>query len=275
MLITQDSLSASPILLDIVLLHAIPQVVPADAEEWVDELRLQGEKETLGLYLTGHPIDRYRAEFSGLGITPIASLSLDKGVEKNHRRRGQRVMVAGLTVAVSHRQTQRGRMASMLLDDRSGRIEVTLFSDACETYGELLTSDRVVVVIGNLSHDEYRGGLSIRVDQVAEFEQVRAASAGSITLKLNERGLSDRKMSLSDYILELEHILTAYRGGNCPLRISYQANGARAVLAFGDDWRVQPTDELIRRLERLARPGRVEVKYSQSANQRALPEQAM
>ena len=251
------------------------QVVPADAEEWVDELRLQGEKETLGLYLTGHPIDRYRAEFSGLGITPIASLSLDKGVEKNHRRRGQRVMVAGLTVAVSHRQTQRGRMASMLLDDRSGRIEVTLFSDACETYGELLTSDRVVVVIGNLSHDEYRGGLSIRVDQVAEFEQVRAASAGSITLKLNERGLSDRKMSLSDYILELEHILTAYRGGNCPLRISYQANGARAVLAFGDDWRVQPTDELIRRLERLARPGRVEVKYSQSANQRALPEQAM
>lgn len=166
-------------------------------------------------------------------------------------------------------------MASMLLDDRSGRIEVTLFSDACETYGELLTSDRVVVVIGNLSHDEYRGGLSIRVDQVAEFEQVRAASAGSITLKLNERGLSDRKMSLSDYILELEHILTAYRGGNCPLRISYQANGARAVLAFGDDWRVQPTDELIRRLERLARPGRVEVKYSQSANQRALPEQAM
>ena len=250
------------------------QVVPADAEEWVDELRLQGEKETLGLYLTGHPIDRYRPEFAGLGITPIASLSLEKGNGKDYRRRGQRVMVAGLAVSVSHRQTQRGRMASMLLDDRSGRIEVTLFSEACETYRELLTGDRVLVVVGNLSHDEYRGGLSIRVDQVVEFEQVRAASAGSINLNIDALPLLDRKAAPSEYILELEQLLSAYRGGDCPLRVTYQANGASAVLAFGDDWRVQPTDELIRRLERFTRPGRVEVKYGQGASRRAPSEQA-
>ncbi|MET0094456.1 MAG: DNA polymerase III subunit alpha, partial [Sedimenticola sp.] len=55
------------------------QVVPKDAEEWDDEIRLQGEKETLGLYLTGHPIDRYESELSGLGCTRIANLALDGG----------------------------------------------------------------------------------------------------------------------------------------------------------------------------------------------------
>ncbi|MCB1750348.1 MAG: DNA polymerase III subunit alpha [Gammaproteobacteria bacterium] len=250
------------------------QVVQGEAEEWVDELRLQGEKETLGLYLTGHPIDRYLAEFTGLGITPIASLSLEKGNGKDYRRRSQRVMVAGLSVSVSHRKTQRGRMASILLDDRSGRIEATLFSEACETYAELLTVDRVLVVIGNLSHDEYRGGLSIRVDQVVAFEQVRATNAGSINIKIDEQRLHDRNVAAAEYILELEHVLSAYRGGDCPLHVTYEVKDASVVLALGDDWRVQPTDELIRRLERITRPGKIEVKYGQKARQRNLSEQA-
>jgi len=250
------------------------QVIPADAEEWVDELRLQGEKETLGLYLTGHPIDRYRPEFAGLGITPIASLSLDNGGGKDFRRRSRRVMVAGLTVAISHRQTQRGRMVNMTLDDRSGRIEVTLFSEACETYRELLTGDRVLVVVGNLNYDEYRGGMSIRVDQVVEFEQVRAAGASCINLNVDERRLRDRQLAPAEYIRELEQILSAYRGGDCPLRLTYKVNGASADLTLGDDWRVQPTDELIRRLERFTLPGRVEVKYGHNARQRAPSDQA-
>ncbi|MCP4285275.1 MAG: DNA polymerase III subunit alpha [Gammaproteobacteria bacterium] len=248
------------------------QVVPADTEEWEEELRLQGEKESLGLYLTGHPIDRYQPEFTGLGITPIASLALDSGSGgggEAYRKRGQRVMVAGLIVSVSHRQTQRGRMANLLLDDRSGRIEVTLFSEACETYRELLTADRVLVVVGNLSHDEYRGGLSIRVDQVVEFEQVRAASASSLIISLGNQRLYDRKMTVSEYIQELEKIVSAYRGGDCPLCMTYQTAGASAMLALGDDWRVQPTDELIKRLERFTQPGLVEVRYGYNSSLQA------
>jgi len=251
---------------------AAEQVVPPVTEEWEEELRLQGEKETLGLYLTGHPIDRYLPEFAGLGITPIASLSVEKSNGRDYRNRGQRVMVAGLTIAVSYRQTQRGRMASMLLDDRSGRIEVTLFAEACESYRELLSDDRVLVVIGNLNHDEYRGGLSIRVDQVAEFEQVRAAHASGIHVNIDHQRMVERKLGPNEYILELEQILSAYRGGDCPLRLCYQVNGAKAMLALGDDWQVAPTDELLRRLERFTLAGEVEVKYASKAHQRISPE---
>lgn len=252
---------------------AVKQVVPPVTEEWVDELRLQGEKETLGLYLTGHPIDRYLPEFAGLGITPIAELSVDKGSGRDYRNRGQRVMVAGLTISVSHRQTQRGRMASMLLDDRSGRIEVTLFAEACESYRELLSADRVLVVIGNLSHDEYRGGLSLRVDQVAQFEQVRAANASSIFLKLNKQRLNGRAQASNDSVLELERILSVYRGGDCPVHLCYQADGTKLLLEPGDDWRVQPTDELLRRLERFTLAVGVEVKYGNKARKPIPPEQ--
>ena len=78
-------------------------------------------------------------------------------------------------------------------------------------------------------------------------------------------GLNDRKMTLSEYIQELEQILSIYRGGVCPLRLTYQKHGVRAVLALGDDWRVQPTDELIRRLERFTLAGQVEVKYNRAS----------
>jgi len=58
------------------------------------------------------------------------------------------------------------------------------------------------------------------------------------------------------------------------LHVTYEVKDASVVLALGDDWRVQPTDELIRRLERITRPGKIEVKYGQKARQRNLSEQA-
>jgi DNA polymerase-3 subunit alpha len=240
------------------------QVLPAASEEWAEELRLQGEKETLGLYLTGHPIDRYRDEFSGLGVTPIASLSLDGGPgggNGGYRRRGQRVVVAGLVVAVSQRQTQRGRMASLQLDDRSGRIEVTLFSDACEAYADLLAEDRVLLVTGNLNHDEYRGGLAIRVDQVMEFEHARVLNATAIHFAIDHSDAEPAEGKGDDCLQALQQLLTAYRGGDCQLRLHYRCNQARAMIALGDEWRVRPTDELLRRLDRLTLSGRVRVKY--------------
>lgn len=241
------------------------QVVPDEQEEWEDDIRLQGEKETLGLYLTGHPIDHYLDEFPGLGITRIGNLALDEGPgggAKYHRRSSQRVMVAGLALSVSHRQTQRGRMGMLVLDDRSGRIEVTLFNDAYEAHQEVLVSDRILVVVGNLNYDEYRGGLSIRVDQVMEFEQARAASAGCLKLKADWRQLEEMKHTVPTFVRELETLCAPYRDGHCDLQLSYRGPHAMGTMVCGEEWRVSPRDELLRRLERLLGSGQVEVIYS-------------
>ena len=242
------------------------QVVPGDIEEWEDELRLRGEKETLGLYLTGHPIDRYVPEFAGLGATRIASLPIEQtppgGDKSGYRRRGgQRVMVAGLVLAVNYRQTQRGRMASVLLDDRSGRIEVTLFSEACETYRELLVGDRVLVVIGSLAYDDYRKSNSIRVDQVFDFEQARRLNASGLQLQLSWQLLEEQSLTAMEMARRLQEVLTPYRGGGCRIRLQYRRPDARALLQLGDGWAVEPSDELLRKLERLLGAGQVKVFY--------------
>ncbi|WP_321527991.1 DNA polymerase III subunit alpha [Sedimenticola selenatireducens] len=242
------------------------QMIPDDSEEWEDEIRLQGEKETLGLYLTGHPIDRYVPEMGGLGVTRIGNLSLDGGVGGDgggyQKRSKQRVMVAGLALSVSHRQTQRGRMGTVVLDDRSGRIEITLFSDAYEAFKDLLVSDRILLVAGNLNYDEYRGGLSIRVDQVMEFQQARELNATALRLTWNHRLLSRRQLTAKDFAEELSSVLTPYQGGVCDLQICYQGDTAAAALRCDESWRVHPADELLRQLSRLLNMESVEVIYS-------------
>ncbi|MCW8907344.1 MAG: DNA polymerase III subunit alpha [Sedimenticola sp.] len=239
------------------------QMIPEDNEEWDDELRLQGEKETLGLYLTGHPIERYVPEMAGLGVTRIGNLALEGGESGGYQRRSrQRVVVAGLALSVSHRQTQRGRMGTLVLDDRSGRIEITLFSDAYESFRDLLVSDRILLVAGTLNYDEYRGGLSIRVDQMMDFEQARAINAGALRLSWDSALVRERGETAGDFVETLCELLQAYRGGDCDLQISYRGDTASGHLRCDAGWRVEPRDELLKQLSRLLGNGAVTVDYS-------------
>ncbi|MFC1684272.1 DNA polymerase III subunit alpha [Pseudomonadota bacterium] len=231
-------------------------------EEWDEELRLQGEKETLGLYLTGHPIGRYEAELGSIvtaRIGKLEELGGDNG--RGRRQQKQRVVVAGLVVSMRQIQTQRGRMASLMLDDRSGRIEVTLFADVYEQHRELLGTDKVLVVAGNLGFDDFRGALSLRVDQVLEFEQAREAYARCLQLRADEGLLAEKGLTPGGFAAELKGIVGAYGGGHCALRLAYGRTDSQGMMELGPDWKVKPTDELLRRLERLLGGDGVQVIY--------------
>jgi DNA polymerase-3 subunit alpha len=242
------------------------QIMPHDVEDWSDEQRLQGEKETLGLYLTGHPIDRYEQELEGIGAVRIGSI-LQEGATApgnggSRRRHGSRqVMVAGLAISVSHRQTQRGRMGTVILDDKSGRIEATLFSETYESYRDLLTADKILVVVGSTNYDEYRGGMSVRVDQVYEFEQARSVNAQAIRLHSDGVLLKEQGLSQQGFLHQMEEILLPYLGGGCGVCMDFRREEASVLLEFGEEWRVNPTDELLRRLEGFSGVSRVDVLY--------------
>ncbi|MEW8508804.1 MAG: DNA polymerase III subunit alpha [Candidatus Thiodiazotropha sp.] len=238
------------------------QVIPKDVEEWVEEQRLQGEKETLGLYLTGHPIDRYADELRHISSSRIGDLSLDGVQDGGQRRRGKPVVVTGLVVSASHRQTQRGRMGTLVLDDRSGRIECTLFSETYEQHRELIAADNILVVSGSLNYDEFRGGLSIRVDNLLTFEQARSHYAGLLNIKVSINGLD-----VSGFSEQLQQILTPFKGGTTGIRLHYKTKDACGDIQLGNEWQVNPTDELLRRLEQYFGSGSVNVGYRQSAAQ--------
>ena len=98
----------------------LAEVGDASVQPWSEEERLAGERDTLGIYLTGHPYDRFRDELSAVADDDIRNLDLATP------RQG---VFAGLVVALRVLNTRRGKMAFVALDNGSSRIEVSLFSD--------------------------------------------------------------------------------------------------------------------------------------------------
>jgi DNA polymerase-3 subunit alpha len=240
-------------------------VVPAAIEEWDDDQRLVGEKDTLGLFLTGHPIDFYAAELKSLVGNRIARLSLDDMRETRFRRGGKKVTVAGMVVAVNRRNTARGAMASVLLDDKSGRIEAALFGEVFEQYRDQIASDRVVVVEGTLSHDEYRGGLSIRAESLRGIEEVRITRAHRVELAVVAARLRELGLGEDEFVARLRTLLEPVRGGQCEVRLRYVRDDAEVVLRLGTAWSVRPTDVVLRQLRRLLGPDAIRLRFGDPA----------
>jgi DNA polymerase-3 subunit alpha len=218
-----------------------------EARDWDDEIRLNGEKETLGLYLTGHPIDRYEAELRQFVSMRIANLN---------PKQEQTVTVAGLVVAMRTMNTKRGdKIAFITLDDRSGRLEVAVFSEAFQHYRDLLAKDRLLVVEGEASIDEYSGGMKMSARKIYDIDHARESFAKRLVLQV------DQQKAGNGFINGLASVLKPFREGHCPVRVDYRRDDATAQLLLGDEWRVRPTDELIRRLDELAGKGLVRVEY--------------
>ena len=194
--------------------------------------RLRGEKETLGLYLTGHPIDEYEGEVRRFARQRIVDLKPARDTQT----------VAGLIVNLRVMKNKKGdKMGFVTLDDRSGRIEASLFSDAFAAAQALLQTDALVVVEGEVSHDDFSGGLRLRAKRVLGLEEARTALAESLRVKVDTAGLQ------GDRLRWLGELCSRHRGA-CPLTLDYTGSSARALLQFGEVWRIDPADALIQAL---------------------------
>ena len=235
----------------------VPETVHP-AADWEEDLRLQGEKETLGLYLTGHPIDRFESDLAELDVTRLDVFS---GDGREAATAAERARVAGYVVAVNRRPTQRGYMASVLLDDRKGRIEAVFFTEAYEVFRDLLTADRVLVVEGSVARDDFRGGLSLRAERAMPLEALRVALATQIRIAVDAGLLRRHHWRGERFVDQLARHLAPFRGGTCQVVLDYAADEASGSLVLADEWRVEARDELLRQLRNLFGRGRVSVNY--------------
>ena len=250
-----------------------PQIAARRWPDWDEEERLLGEKETLGLYLTGHPINRYEAELREMvpqrigGLLESAQGLTSSGVvQLRGGDRDQRTVV-GLVHQIQVRKGARGRMASLTLDDRTARLEVTVFNDVYEPNREILVPDALLVITGNLKPDEYTSGLTLIARSVKPMAKARAELADHLLLHLD---LTEPEAHAAGAarVAQLHETLSGYRDeAGLPLRIRYCRPGARGRLRLGDAWRVAPEDALLKRLRHLlGGDERVQVIY-----QRELP----
>ncbi len=215
--------------------------------EWEDEERLRGEKETLGLYLTGHPIERYEDDLRQFVGQRLRDLRPTRGEG--------RTVVAGMIVAIRTMNSRRGeRIAFVTIDDRSGRLEVAFFGEAYQASREILAKDRIIVVSGQLSVDD-NDNLRFRAEEAHDIERARAIYAKRIELDLAADSSSH---TIVDGLAET---LRPYVPGPCPVQVNYLGERARASLVLGEDWAAEPADELLRRLRRLVGDDRVRMVY--------------
>jgi DNA polymerase-3 subunit alpha len=224
-------------------------------EPWSEKERLEAEKTTLGLYLTGHPIDQYDDELNHIRHANIASLLVD-AERSNSKMEGR---VAGLVVEMRTRQTKKGTMMGFAtLDDKTGRLEVAAFSRTFEAFKHILLKDNLLVAEGTLSIDDFSGGLRLTADRLYTFEEARGYFARSILLTINE---PEESLSSPPFIDGLTVLLQPFVGGNCPIQIDYGSSQATASLQLGEEWRVHPTDELLLQLKRFFTEESVGVRY--------------
>ncbi len=223
----------------------------SSVEPWSDKERLAAEKLTLGLFLTGHPIDQYEDELKHFTHGKIGGLQVTRG--KMEAR------VAGMIVEVRTRQTKQGKtMGFATLDDKTGRLECALFGDTYEQYRELFSKDNLIIAEGGLAVDNFSGALRLTVEKLYDIDQAREIYARA--LAINWTSSEDETIN-RQFFNKLNETLSPYKGGNCPIAINYVSDKAKASLQLGDAWRVHPTDDLVSRLRWLLGTDNIEVRY--------------
>ncbi|MGP1960118.1 MAG: DNA polymerase III subunit alpha [Arsenophonus sp. NC-TX2-MAG3] len=217
--------------------------------KWPEHLILEGERETLGLYLTGHPISAYLPEIehysSGLRLKDVNSTS-----------RGEISTVVGLALTAKVVTSKRGnRVGICTLDDRSGRLDIMLFSDTLERYQHLLVKNKILIATGQISFDDFNGSNKMSVHKLMELSEARNRYARGIAISLIDKQMNDQLLN------RLRDTLEPYRSGTVPVHFYYQKKDAFAKIKLGITWRVIPTNNLLIELRTLLGNQQVELEF--------------
>lgn len=192
-----------------------------------ERARLDGEKETLGYYLSGHPAKAYRLEFSSI-VTPVAALNLSQ-----HKK----VWLCAQVLSLRKIITKRGKkLAIVNVDDGTARLDVVCFSEILESSSELLQVGEIIVIEGEIALDEYNGGIRMTVSQLSSLTHARSRFSQYLQLDFNSND--------SARISQVQTLLKSHPG-ECPVRLSYRSKSAKAILSLGPDWLVNPDDRLL------------------------------
>ncbi len=201
---------------------------------WSDEVRLKGEKDTLGLYLTGHPIDVYRTELKSFISVRINELT--------PTRRGVTTVFAGLVLDVVNFPNR----MMVTLDDGTARIEVSANHERFQRFKEIIQVDRVVVIEGEIYEREGYDRPMGRLTKAFSLNEIRQKRANSIQIKLLPEHFSP---SLSQ---DLQKILLPFCDvdmcNHIPLQLHIDYAYASAEVHLGLNWKVAPQDALLAQL---------------------------
>ena len=198
------------------------------ARPWSLTELLNAEKESLGSFLSGHPMEAFETEVRKFAPRRIRELQANnQGV------------VAGLIMDIRTIKTQRGPMAVLTLDDGSGQLEATVYNDVFTEHRDLLQKDRIVLLEGRLQVDDFNGGLAMRTKTARSLEQARQAKVSQLRVRVASHRVDDHFNTL------LASTLRTAVGGQCPVVMEYVQPKGSVAVRLGGAWQVHPSDALL------------------------------
>jgi len=211
--------------------------------------RLGKEKDSLGLFLTGHMVDEYKEDFEHFTDLRLSKL-----------RTGQSaVTVGGLVFAMRAMKSKRGGTnAFVTLDDKTGRLEVQIFGELYDNAREKLKKDEIIFVRGSIEDDDFTGGKKMRASEVMTLEEARARNVSKLNVEIDTSNLCD------GFIDELAKILQPFRPRDtigCPVAVKIVNKMSQGDVILGDNWRVIPHDDLLQNLKEHYGSGKVHLQY--------------
>ena len=151
---------------------------------------------------------------------------------------------------------KRGNRVSVVLDDDTARMQVSLFSEAFQEFKQLLVKDEIVVVSGALRYDDFLASWTVNAKNVLPIDRVIESRAQSMVLSIAANGQGDQ------LFVELHDVLLPHRKGSCDVSVQYIGDTARARLSLGADWAVRPSRELRDKLAALLGAKNVRLLYA-------------
>jgi DNA polymerase-3 subunit alpha len=205
-----------------------------EIEEWDMVKKLRREKEALGFYITGHPLDRYREEVSRFATSTIEGLSTLKDRAT--------VRAAGVVESLRFKRTKRGeKMALFNLEDATGSVPVVVFPKVLGLYAPFLKGDEPLIIYGKAEVDDRM--VKIIAQDITSLEAVRQESIGAIELNLCEQCLS------RDELEDIRDILFRYPGQSSVLLRINGTQEENFLIEANPRFQVLPCPEMIQQIE--------------------------
>jgi DNA polymerase-3 subunit alpha len=235
----QNSRAMSVGQVDLFGLSAAPDSVAA---EWTEAQRLAGERETLGLFLSGHPITPYEPDLKLLGVARLADVGGPKPAAPVDGMRswsaGKATTVAGLVLEIRRRPNR----VTLILDDRSARLEVGLYEEIFQQHRDIIVKDAILIIDGTLRFDDFIEAWRLQAKSLMDIDRARERFARRLWLRWPDEFDGPQGMN------RFEQMLKPHLRGPCGVSVSVNRSDYTGRVNLGENWSVHASRALLDKL---------------------------
>jgi DNA polymerase III subunit alpha len=212
--------------------------------DWSEAERLAGERETLGLFLSGHPITPYEPDLKFLVSARLADVQGPKPPAPEGGRNwsaGKPATVAGLVLEIRRRPNR----VTLILDDRSARLEVSLYEEVFQQHRDIIVKDAILIIDGTLRFDDFIEAWRLQAKSLMDIDRARERYARRLWLRWPAEFDGPQGMS------RFEQVLKPYLRGPCGVSVVVNRNDYSGKVNLSDAWSVRASRDLLEKLTHL------------------------